>query len=169
MLGRVAAWLAIAVLFLGILAIAEASASRRASTRRSLFPEDLPARQNHTAFSELFPDLESTLLIQKGLEQLDSSGGDPVLWSDRLARISRASVEIYEEHPVGISWEEMMVRGSAIEVQTRRVIVAHPVLDFSDALPGRAPLASLSSCYPLSWPGVRGIQPVHQWAGAGTP
>ncbi len=28
-----------------------------------LFPEDLPARQNHDAFVAIFPDLESALLI----------------------------------------------------------------------------------------------------------
>jgi hopanoid biosynthesis associated RND transporter like protein HpnN len=193
-----------------------------------LFPDDLPARQNHKSFIELFPDLENALLIvvdgrtseatrgaqeqlltalrsdsvhfedayepsggsfferhallyrnvdeldefasnmarvqpvitaleqdasigtlaaliQKGLRQTGSEGGDPELWSELLDRVSRASVEIYQEHPVAVSWEEMMVRGTAIETRTRRVIVAHPVLDFSDALPGRAPLAALGS------------------------
>ena len=28
-----------------------------------LFPEDLPARQSHAAFTEVFPDLENALLI----------------------------------------------------------------------------------------------------------
>ncbi|MBW2391141.1 MAG: MMPL family transporter, partial [Deltaproteobacteria bacterium] len=37
----------------------------------------------------------------------------------------------------------LIVGGSAIDVVTRRVVLAHPVLDFTDALPARAPLAAI--------------------------
>ncbi|MBW2271367.1 MAG: hypothetical protein JRH16_22675, partial [Deltaproteobacteria bacterium] len=191
-----------------------------------LFPDDLPARRNHDAFIELFPDLENALLIvidaetpdrardaadrlvdvlsadrenfddvylpgggsffeehallyqsvenldefaenlirlqpivgeleqdgsignlasliHRGLDDLEMEGRDDALWSDILDRVSRASVEIYREHPIAVSWEELMLRGSAIEVAKRRVVVAHPVLDFGAALPARAPLAAV--------------------------
>ncbi len=82
-------------------------------------------------------------LIQRGLDNLELDGRDDALWSDILDRVSRASVEIYRENPVAVSWEELMLRGSAIEVAKRRVVVAHPVLDFGAALPARAPLAAV--------------------------
>jgi len=191
-----------------------------------LFPEDLPARRNHAAFVELFPDLENALLIvidaatpeaardaaqrlvdalaadtrnfedvylpeggpffernallyrsvddlyrfsdhlvriqpiigelerdgsvgnlatliQRGLDHIEQEGHDDELWSVILDRLSDATVEIYQENPLAISWEDLMLRGSAIEVVTRRVVVAHPLLDFGDALPARRALAAI--------------------------
>ncbi|MDP6978687.1 MAG: MMPL family transporter [Myxococcota bacterium] len=191
-----------------------------------LFPEHLPARQNHDAFVALFPDLENALLIvvdgdrpeasraaahalvkrlsadtahfddvylpgggrfferhallyqdvdeldefgdrfaraqpviaelerdpslanlafliRQGFEQIEAADVDAGWWIPVLDRIGEASVEIYSEHAVGVSWAELMVEGSAVDANTRRVVLAHPVLDFADALPARAPLAAL--------------------------
>ena len=44
---------------------------------------------------------------------------------------------IFDEFPIAISWEEVLLRGSAIEVAKRRVVVAHPILDFGDVLAAR--------------------------------
>ena len=192
-----------------------------------LFPEHLPARQNHDAFVALFPDLENALLIvvdaktpeasrdaatalilalrrdptnfedaylptggdffethallyqdidelesfgdrliqaqpiiaelerdaslanlatliDQGLEQfgMELDANSPMV-REILDRIGEASVEIYREHPVATSWESLLIEGSAIDVVTRRVVLAHPVLDWSDALPARAPLAAV--------------------------
>jgi len=89
-------------------------------------------------------------LVRRGLDHLfsethDAGERDAVVWSDILHRIGRASVEVYQEHPLAISWEELMLRGSAIEVVTRRVVIAHPVLDFEALLPATAPLAAIRS------------------------
>jgi hopanoid biosynthesis associated RND transporter like protein HpnN len=90
-------------------------------------------------------------LIQRGLDQVamddgaSGDAGDDEIWSVILDRLSDATVEIYQEHPLAISWEDLMLRGSAIEVVTRRIVLAHPVLDFADALPARAPLAAIRS------------------------
>jgi hypothetical protein len=81
-------------------------------------------------------------LIQAGLEQLEDPN-DHELWSVILDRVGQASVEIYREYPIAVSWEDLMLQGSAIETVTGRVVLAHPVLDFNDALPARAPLAAL--------------------------
>ncbi|MCP5042013.1 MAG: MMPL family transporter [bacterium] len=191
-----------------------------------LFPEHLPARQNHDAFVALFPDLENALLIvvdatsseasrqtahelalrlrtderhfddvyipgggafferhallyqeadeldefgdrlaraqpviaelerdpslanlafliRQGLDQIESTGFDAGWWKPVLDRIGDASVEIYNEHPLEVSWGALMVEGSAIDVATRHVVLAHPILDFSDALPARAALAAV--------------------------
>ncbi len=191
-----------------------------------LFPEHLPARQNHDRFVELFPDLENALLIVvdaataeaaretastlaetlraddahfddaylpaggpfferhallyqdldeldeladrlvqaqpviaelerdpslenltsligRGLEQIESADLDAQFWKPVLDRIGDASVEIYREHPLAVSWEALMVEGSAVDLVTRQVVLAHPILDFSGALPARAPLEAI--------------------------
>jgi len=82
-------------------------------------------------------------LVERGLRELGPESADEALWSDILDRIGQASVEVYEEHPLAVSWEEVIVRGSALAVTTRRVIVVHPVLDFAQALPAAAPLAAI--------------------------
>jgi len=86
-------------------------------------------------------------LVRRGLDHLfsgarDSGERDTAVWPDILHRIGRASVEVYQEHPLAISWEELMLRGSAIEVATRRVVIAHPVLDFEAPLPAAKSLAA---------------------------
>lgn len=87
-----------------------------------------------------------TSLIDQSLEFVEPTlerDGDDQMFRHVLDRIGDASVEIYQERPVAISWERLMVEGSAVDVVTRRVVLAHPVLDFSDALPARAPLAAV--------------------------
>ena len=60
--------------------------------------------------------------------------GKRLEWSMILDRVGRATVTIYDEFPVAISWEEVLLRGSSIEVATRRVVIAHPILDFDNVL-----------------------------------
>ena len=197
-----------------------------------LFPEDLPARQNHDAFVAIFPDLENALLIvvdaatpeaarsaseqlvqilgrdhknfeeaylpgggpfferhallyqsvddldqfsdhllrvqpviaelerdpsianltsliQQALDRFEPSSDDDALWGEIFDRLGGASVEVYRENPLAISWEGLMLSGSAIDVVTRRVVLAHPVLDFSDALPAQAPLDAIRAAAAL--------------------
>jgi len=74
-----------------------------------------------------------TSIVQQGL---DAAGAEPYeidQWVKVLDQISHATVEVYSEYPLAISWEEMLVQGSTLEVRNRRVIVAHPVLDFASA------------------------------------
>ncbi len=73
-------------------------------------------------------------MVRLGLEVLHDEGGDEAAWSSILDRIGRATVTIYSEYPIAVSWEEMLLRGSAVEVSTRRVIVLHPLLDFGSLL-----------------------------------
>lgn len=82
-------------------------------------------------------------LVEQGLGRISQDGSQDALWSDILDRVGSASVEVYREHPVAVSWEEVLLRGSSLEITNRRVIVAHPLLDFSQALPAEAPLAAI--------------------------
>lgn len=100
------------------------------------------------AFQPLIAALESdpsvarlSRLLEQGLAEVHDGQGadDSDRWSDILDRISRASVGVYEEHPLYLSWDEILLQGSAIELNARRVITVEPVLDFDSILPaGRA-------------------------------
>ena len=206
------AWLALclaATLLLGVYAGLHLGID---SNNLALVSEDLPARRNHAAFAELFPNLENALLVvvdaetpegaRKAAERLEErlraiperfeqvyapgsgefflrhgllyrsvadledfvdriAGLQPVIaalerdaslasltslvrrgleerqselaaedWPQVLDRISQATLDVYAEYPVAISWEELLVRGSPLETSTRQVIVVHAALDF---------------------------------------
>lgn len=53
-------------------------------------------------------------------------------------RIGDASVEVFAEYPVAVSWQDLMMEGSAIDPGSRRVVIAEPILDF-DAILAAAP------------------------------
>ncbi len=82
-------------------------------------------------------------LIQSGLEQRE----DTDLALDELAtlldRIGDATVEAYQEFPLAISWEEILLRGSSVESIKQWVIVVDPVLDFGSIFAAAGPMAEI--------------------------
>jgi hopanoid biosynthesis associated RND transporter like protein HpnN len=79
-------------------------------------------------------------LTERGLAQARLVETDAERWSEILDRVGQATVRVYDEYPIAISWEEILLRGSAIELSTRRVLVAHPILDYSRVLAASGPL-----------------------------
>lgn len=81
-------------------------------------------------------------LVAGGLEQSAGAEGDgiaPEEWAFILDSVGDATVEVYTEFPLALSWEKLLLQGSAIDVSTRRVVVVHPELDFGSFLAaGRA-------------------------------
>jgi len=81
-------------------------------------------------------------LVSEGLEQAaqgEEGGVAPEEWAVILESVGDATVEVYAEFPLALSWEELLLQGSAVDVATRRVVVVHPVLDFGSFLAaGRA-------------------------------
>jgi hopanoid biosynthesis associated RND transporter like protein HpnN len=73
-------------------------------------------------------------LVRVGLEAVKEGNADGSEWPAILDRISHATVAVYREFPVAISWDEVLLRGSTIDVVKRRVIVLHPLLDFGNLL-----------------------------------
>jgi hopanoid biosynthesis associated RND transporter like protein HpnN len=69
-------------------------------------------------------------LVGLGLERHEELGAAATQWASVLDRIGDATVEIYQEFPVAVSWEELMVAGSGIDAMTRQVIIVEPVLHF---------------------------------------
>ena len=51
-------------------------------------------------------------------------------WPAVLDRVGDATVNVYAEYPIAISWEEILLRGSALDMSTRRVVIVHAVLEF---------------------------------------
>ncbi|MEM9175951.1 MAG: MMPL family transporter [Myxococcota bacterium] len=82
-------------------------------------------------------------LIQSGLEQR----ADTDLALDELAtlldRIGDATVEAYQEFPLAISWEEILLRGSSVDSVKQWVIVVDPVLDFGSIFAAAGPMAEI--------------------------
>jgi hopanoid biosynthesis associated RND transporter like protein HpnN len=70
-----------------------------------------------------------TRLVAEGLDHVREEGGDGDEWPMVLDRVGHATVAVYEEHPVGVSWEEVFLRGSSIEPPTRHTIVVDAILD----------------------------------------
>ncbi|MBW2419452.1 MAG: MMPL family transporter [Deltaproteobacteria bacterium] len=84
-------------------------------------------------------------LIHQGLEERDETGADTVQWTLVLDRVGEATVAIYEEFPLAVSWEALLLEGSSQEPSTRQTLVAHPILDYSDILLGREPIERIRS------------------------
>ena len=72
-------------------------------------------------------------LIQLGLEQERASSDEASAkrWAEVLDRVSLATIRVFDEYPVSISWEHLMLEGSAFDPGTRQVVITEPVLDFS--------------------------------------
>ncbi len=97
-----------------------------------------------------------TSLVKAGLERFDPDTTDPATWTAVFDRISDATVSVYEEYPVAVSWEELLLRGSALETKTREVLVVEPVLDFDSVLPAADALTAVrTAAAETSAPGVR--------------
>jgi hopanoid biosynthesis associated RND transporter like protein HpnN len=86
---------------------------------------------------------ELVALVRAGLERVGEAGPDPDDWASVLDRIGSATVQVYDEYPLSISWEDLLLQGSALEVSTRRVIVVEPILDFDSLLAGGRAIAEI--------------------------
>lgn len=84
-----------------------------------------------------------TRLVEVGLDRVRTGTGNPDDWPDVLERVGDATVGVYTEFPVAISWEEVLLRGSALDMATRRVVIAHPVLEFGSVFAAGEAIGSI--------------------------
>lgn len=84
-----------------------------------------------------------TKLITQGLEAARDEGIGAENWPAVLERFGTATLGVFTEFPVAISWEEMLLQGSSIESVSRRVLVVHPVLDFKNVFSASAPMKAI--------------------------
>ncbi|MCS5637689.1 MAG: MMPL family transporter, partial [Myxococcota bacterium] len=104
-----------------------------------VFADQMSRMQPILAALEQDPSIASLAsLIQTGLERAAGSGADsgvaPGDWGAILESVGNATVAVYTEFPLALSWEELLLRGSDVEVSRRRIVVVHPVLDFESFL-----------------------------------
>ncbi len=100
-----------------------------------------------------------TRLVRLGLEAVREEGSDGEEWPAILEAIGQATAAVYAEFPVAVSWEEVLLQDSTLDVPTRRVIVAHPLLDFGSLLgAGRSMSAIREEAARLGLDARRGVQ-----------
>jgi hopanoid biosynthesis associated RND transporter like protein HpnN len=106
-----------------------------------VFADQMARIQPLLAELELDPSIATMAeIVELGLDERDDDDDAAEQWSMVLDRVSDATVAVYEEFPLAISWEELLLQGSAIETSTRRTIVAHPILDYGHILQARHPI-----------------------------
>lgn len=82
-------------------------------------------------------------VVALGLEQQQDTPIDAEQWAAVLDRIGQATVRVYDEYPVSVSWEDLMLAGSAVDPGTRQLIIAQPVLTFDTLLPADRAIAAV--------------------------
>ena len=125
-----------------------------------LFADQMARIQPVLAQLEVDPSIASlSRVIRLGLDAIRLEGGNEDEWAGILDQVGDATVTIFDEFPVAISWEEVLLRGSSIEVANRRVIIAHPILDFASPLAaGRSVRAIRSVASELGLVPERGVR-----------
>ncbi len=73
-------------------------------------------------------------LVELGLSESQSEDSEAALapddWAIILDSVGEATVSVYNEFPLALSWEQMLLRGQSMDPVKRRVVVVHPILDF---------------------------------------
>jgi len=82
-------------------------------------------------------------LIRLGLDRDRIGEGTGDQWPAVLDRIGEATVRVFDEYPVSVSWERLILTGSALEQDARQVLIVHPRLDFSRMLVAETAIATI--------------------------
>lgn len=106
------------------------------------------------------PSLGSlTSLLERGFGEQVQPAASPADFKGVLDRIGEATTEVFAEYPVAVSWQDLMLEGSAIDPGTRRIVIAEPVLDFEALLPAALPMAAIrAAAEDLSLRPERGVE-----------
>jgi hopanoid biosynthesis associated RND transporter like protein HpnN len=75
-----------------------------------------------------------TWVVEKGLESAPRDGEEVERMRAVLDHFRRATVGVYSEFPLQVSWESALLGGTPFDPSTRRVIVADPIFDFDRIL-----------------------------------
>ncbi|MEM9175621.1 MAG: MMPL family transporter [Myxococcota bacterium] len=108
------------------------------------FADQLSTLQPILASLEADPSLvQLAELVRLGFEE----GGDTAIeggdWTALLDEVGDATVAVYEEAPVRLSWESIILAGSDLDIPTRRVIVVDPHLEYERILVAASTLAAI--------------------------
>lgn len=98
-------------------------------------------------------------LVSLGLESGEQEGFDPGEWTALIDQVGQATVSAYEELPVRISWETMLLAGSDLEIPTRRVIIVEPFLDYEKILVAGSTMDTITEAVELlDYDGPNGVR-----------
>jgi uncharacterized protein len=95
-------------------------------------------------------------LVRMGLDREGTDATAREVLPAILDRFRQATIAAYDEFPVHVSWEELMLRGSALSPIDRRVLVADPVLRFDALLPAGPAIGAIRETA-----GELGLDPTH--------
>ncbi len=79
-------------------------------------------------------------LVRLGLDEQRRGGGEPGQWPQMLDQLRAATVRSFGEYPVSLSWEQIMLEGSAFDEARRQVLIVEPVLEFGELLSAGGPI-----------------------------
>ncbi|HKJ24632.1 MAG TPA: MMPL family transporter, partial [Myxococcota bacterium] len=107
-----------------------------------VFSDQIVAIQPLLASLERDPSLSNLVsLVEEGLDAVQGGGlASADDWGRVLDRFSDATVEVYAEYPVAVSWEDLTLEGTPVEAQTRYTLIVDPVLDFTSVFPASKPM-----------------------------
>ncbi len=95
-----------------------------------VFSAEMARMQPLIAELETDPSIQNlSSLLADGLAHVHEEGESGEEWTLVLDRVGQATVAVFEEYPVAISWEEIFLRGSNIEPPTRHTLVVDAILD----------------------------------------
>jgi len=84
-----------------------------------------------------------TRVVRLGLDELGSDEEERAQLGMVLDRVSDATVASFDPYPMAVSWEEVLLEGSSIDISTRRLVVTHPIMDYAHVLVARRPLSKI--------------------------
>ena len=112
----------------------------RSPDELDIFADQMARMQPILATLEQDPSIASLAsLIEAGLEgTAEAEAQAPSVssedWATILDSVGNATLAVYSEFPLALSWEQILLQGSEVEVARRRILVVHPVLDFESFL-----------------------------------
>jgi len=82
-------------------------------------------------------------VVEQALAETAVGEGDAARWATALDHFRHAVVSVYEEFPLRVSWESVLLEGTALDPTRRRVLVVEPELDFERILAAERPIEAV--------------------------
>ncbi len=82
-----------------------------------------------------------TRMIRLGLQETDPESEDAERWQRVLDHFRTATISVFDEFPIAVSWEALLLSDSAFDPTELRVIVADPILEDDRVLAAERPIS----------------------------
>lgn len=123
------------------------------------FTENLARLQPLVAELSVDPSIATLAwVVEKALGESPVDEDDTELWTSALDHFRNAVVSVYEEFPLRVSWESVLLDGTALDPTRQRVIVVEPELDFDRILAAERPIEAVREEAAALAPGRQGVR-----------